>query len=468
MSVRTTEVARYVRTARSAVASTRSRAAQLPAAQTLVDVERLKWTLPLAGLLAYVVAFTSVRLPIGNLAMGLALLGVASAPRAFRLPAPLAMLGVFLIWVFAVSMRTEYPEWFALRMMDLVKLWLIALVAYNALKTRGQARIFMLFFLGCFALWPIRGTLLTYFVLHETDNEGRAAWIQLYHNPNDLANMALLQLSMAAAILATERKRWVRIGVSAAVAVLPLLILLTQSRGVFLGLLAFLGIVLTGHRKRLQLAVRVLAVMAILVAVTPAGAWNRLDSLRRATSADQLAQVDGEQGSALLRYQIWRVAARIISEHPIAGVGFNAYKPAHLRYSASPEFDQHIHDLWDTHSLYLNVTAETGIPGLLLYLAYLVAVILPADRVRRRIKPQLPDAARQLLFLEAGAIGFMTACVFGSLAYLPHLHLHLALLYALAMVHRDRAVAPAPAARPAWRSHLSDARPALARGACDA
>ncbi len=455
MIERATAVARDARSVRSATASTRPRRAPSLPMQPVRDVERLKWTLPLAGLLAYVVAFTSVRLPIGNLAMGLALLGVLSAPRVLRLPAPLAVLGVFLIWVLAVSMRTEYPDWFDLRMMDLVKLWLIALVAYNALKTRGQARIFMLFFLGCFALWPIRGTLLTYFVLHETDNEGRAAWIQLYRNPNDLANMALLQLSMAAAILATERQRWVRIAVSGAIALLPLLILLTQSRGVFLGLLAFLGIVLTGHRKRLQLGVRLLAVVAILIAVTPAGAWNRLDSLRRATSTDQLAQVDGEQGSALLRYQIWRVAARIISDHPITGVGFNAYKPAHLRYSASPEFDQHIHDLWDTHSLYLNVTAETGIPGLLLYLAYLVAVIVPADRVRRRIKPQLPDAARQLLFLEAGAIGFMTACVFGSLAYLPHLHLHLALLYALAMIHRDRVIAPLPAARPAWRSRFS-------------
>ncbi|HWE42567.1 MAG TPA: hypothetical protein VG432_08675, partial [Gemmatimonadaceae bacterium] len=53
------------------------------------------------------------------------------------------------------------------------------------------------------------------------------------------------------------------------------------------------------------------------------------------------------------------------------------------------------------------------------------------------------------------AIGFMTACVFGSLAYLPHLHLHLALLYALAMIHRDRVIAPLPAARPAWRSRFS-------------
>jgi O-antigen ligase len=461
VSARDSAVASYVRSVRVAVATTPSRATRVLRDLPLADPERLKWTLPLAGILAYLVAFTSVRLPIGNLAMGLALLGVASAPRAFRLPAPLAMLGVFLIWVFAVSTRTEYPDWFAAHMLDLLKLWLIVLVAYNALRTRAQQRVFMLFFLACFALWPIRGTLVSYFVLHETDNEGRASWIQLYRNPNDLANMALLQLSMAAALLATERKRLARIAATAALMVLPLLILLTQSRGVFLGLLAFLAIVLTGQRKRLQLLVRLVAVVMIVVAVTPAGVWNRLDSLRRATSTEQLADVDGEQGSALLRYQIWRVAVRIISEHPITGVGFNAYKPAHLRYSASPEFDQHIHDLWDTHSLYLNVTAETGIPGLLLYLTYLVTVIVPADRVRRRIRAQLPDEARQILVLEAGAIGFMTACVFGSLAYLPHLHLHLALLYTLAMAHGERAAVPAPAKGRAWRSWAPARRPAL-------
>lgn len=398
---------------------------------------RVNWTLPLVGLLLYTVVFTSVRAPFGDVAIGLALIGMLLAPKRFRFPGPLAVLALFIVWVLATSLQTEYPDWFGVRWLDLVKLWLIALVAYNALRTRAQVRVYMIFFLGCFALFPIRGTLVTYFLLHEFDNEGRAAWIQLYSNPNDLASMALLQLSMAAALLTTERKTWVRLCAIGGMVVVPFLILLTQSRGVFLGLLAFIAIAFTAQRRKLRVAVRVAAALAILVAVTPSGVWNRLERLTRATSTDDLAQVDGAEGSAFERYEIWRVAAAIIADHPVAGVGFNAYKPAHFEYAANPKFYQNIRALRDTHSLYLNVTAETGFVGLFLYLAYFAALVIPVDRIRRRLKARHPDAARQLILLEAGMLGFMVACIFGSLAYLPHLHLHLALTYSLALAHRS-------------------------------
>jgi O-antigen ligase len=109
------------------------------------------------------------------------------------------------------------------------------------------------------------------------------------------------------------------------------------------------------------------------------------------------------------------------------------------------DVDPAIKGLWDTHSLYLNVIAETGYPGLFLYVVYLCMVFIPVDRIRRRCKVVLPNEARQLLILEAGLIGFMTGCIFGSLAYLPHLHLHLVLMYALAKVYeRELLGAEAP------------------------
>ena len=368
--------------------------------------------------------------------MGIALCGILLVPNERWIPVPLRTLGLFLLWVFSVSLLSEYPDWFSARMPDLLKLWLISLVAYNALRSREQIRLFVIVFLVCFALWPVRGTLVTFFMYKEFDIEGRAYWIQLYSNPNDLANMALLQLSMAAALLTTEKKGWIRLGAGAALVILPLLILLTQSRGVFIGLVAFLAIVFATHRRRLLLGVRLLALAVILIALAPSSVWNRLESLTRATDSAELAKVDGEQGSARERYEIWKVASRIIADHPVTGVGFNAYKPAHFDYSKRYDADPGIQGLWDTHSLYLNVTAETGFPGLLLYLVYIASVLLPADRVRRQCKAQLPAEARQLLILEAGLIGFMTACAFGSLAYFPHLHLHLVLLYTLAMVYR--------------------------------
>jgi probable O-glycosylation ligase (exosortase A-associated) len=399
--------------------------------------EKVKWTLPLIGLLIYTLFFTSLRVPLGDVAIGVALLGMLLEPKAFRFPVPVRMLALFGLWVLAMSFQSAYPEWVSKGLMDLLKLWLIVLVGYNALQTRAQIRLFMIFFLACFALFPVRGTLVTFFILGEGDREGRAIWIALYSNANDLAIMVLLQLSMLTAFLVTEKKKWLRSIGTIGMIVLPLIIILTQSRGVFLGMVAFLACVFTTQKKKLKLAFQLFVVGLVLLAVAPDSAWDRVRTLKHVTNTEQLVEVDGEGGSARQRFEIWRLATRIISKNPITGVGYRAYKPAHYD-NWSPDLDPSIHAFWDTHNLYLNVTAETGFPGVILYFAAVLTVLIPAERVRQACKRKMPDAARQLLFLEAGVIGYYIACVFGSLAYLPHLHLHMVLLYSLAMVNRKQ------------------------------
>jgi O-antigen ligase len=200
-------------------------------------------------------------------------------------------------------------------------------------------------------------------------------------------------------------------------------------------MMAFLACVFTTHRKKVKLGFQLLVVALILLAVAPDSAWERVGTLKNVTNTEDLVQVDGEGGSARQRFEIWRLATRIIGKNPLTGVGYHAYKPAHYD-NWTPDLDPSIHALWDTHNLYLNVTAETGFPGVILYFAAVLTVLIPAERVRRACKGKMPEAARQLLFLEAGVIGYYVACVFGSMAYLPHLHLHMVLLYSLAMVNR--------------------------------
>jgi O-antigen ligase len=125
-------------------------------------------------------------------------------------------------------------------------------------------------------------------------------------------------------------------------------------------------------------------------------------------------------------------------DHPLTGVGIGAYKPNHEQYALRPEFNPTAQGGRDTHSLYLNVLAETGFPGFLLYLGMLLTVFIAAERTRRRCRGVLDTAARQILVLEAGLVAFLAAAVFGSLPYLPHLLLHMALLYALSVFYRNQ------------------------------
>lgn len=393
----------------------------------------VEWGLTLGGFLLYLLVITSYRLPVGDVAIVAALGGTFLLRGGVRFPPYLQWFIAFTVWVHLTAGQSSYPDWVAEPLTLTIKLVLIVFVAANALRSRAQLRLFMIFFLGCFALFPLRGAMFNYF-LYDNAVQGRAIWNLLYSNPNDLGAMALLQLSMAVALVATEPKGWVRLAAIAGTFMLPMLILLTQSRGVFLGMMVFLAIVIGGQRNRLKLIFR-LGVLALgLAMVAPASVWERMGTLKNATSTQTLDQVDGSGGSARQRHEIWRVAFQMIRENPLTGVGIGAYKPNHEVIAERAEFNPTAHGKRDTHSLYLNVLAETGYPGLLLYVGMLVTVILAAERARRRCRRTLPKTAQQILLLEAGLIGFLVSSTFGSLPYLPHLLLHLVLLYAMSML----------------------------------
>jgi probable O-glycosylation ligase (exosortase A-associated) len=414
--------------------------AELPAQFTAAPVPvalapsaKVDWTLTLAGFLLYLLVITSYRLPLGEVAIVMALAGTLFQRGGIRFPAYLVWFVAFSAWALLATTQTAYPDWAIPQLIILIKLCLIVYAAANALQSRGQVRLFMVFFLGCFALFPLRGAMFNFF-FYNSDMQGRAIWNLLYSNPNDLGAMALLQLSMASALLISEKKGWVRWAALAGMIALPMLILMTQSRGVFLGLLVFIAIAFAGQRRRVRLALRLVVLAVILASVAPAGVWSRLQTLQHATNTTTLDQVDGEEGSARQRYEIWRVAWKIIREHPVTGVGFGAYKPTHEQYAMDPEFNPTARGARDTHSLYFNVLAETGVLGLTLYLGMLASIFIVAERARRRCRAIFEIGARQLLMLEAGLLAFLVASIFGSLPYLPHLLLHLVLIYAVSMV----------------------------------
>jgi O-antigen ligase len=186
----------------------------------------------------------------------------------------------------------------------------------------------------------------------------------------------------------------------------------------------------------MRLALRGMVALMLVAPLAPRSVWERMATMRHATSTESLEQVDGAEGSARERYEIWQVAKRIIKEHPITGVGIGVYKPNHEAYAWREEFSPIARGGRDTHSLYLNVTAETGFPGIALYMTMVISLLVFSERVRRRCKIYHEQGAREILQLQAGYIAFMMGCVFGSLPYLQHWLLHMALLFAVSELHR--------------------------------
>lgn len=412
-------------------------------AQNLSGIGQIEWSISFVAFLAFTFAIVTYLIPIGNVAMAIALVALPFQHGKFRTPAPLLIFAFFVIWAAQSYFGTAYPEVVSEELWGLFKLWLIALVAVNVLRSRSQVRFFVIFFLGCFALFPARGAIANYFIYGYTEF-GRAIWNNAYGNPNDLAALCFLPLAIAAGLFVTERKGWVKLGALASLFVIPLLILITQSRGAFLALVVVVGLGILAHstfsdyRKILRL-VAVGGLFAVLaIAIVPEGAWERFSGLRRATSAEALETVD-EEGSAQQRFDIWRTAAAIIDDNPTRGVGIGAYHEAHFAYAAlDPSFPA---GRKDAHSTYLSVLAETGVPGLLIFLSLLGITFYRVERVRRRGRNLLPGAVRQVHYLELGLIGYLLAGIFGSFALLSFLYIHLALVWVLTeIVERETAM----------------------------
>jgi putative inorganic carbon (hco3(-)) transporter len=216
---------------------------------------------------------------------------------------------------------------------------------------------------------------------------------------------------------ATGRLRAVLLGAGALVLSA---ILLTYSRGAFLTLV--LLIVALGALRYLpprRLAV-VLLVGALMVPVVAPGYMDRVHSIAGAIGlvSPEATTVEPD-GPTRGRTTQMLAATLAFAEHPVLGVGPGQYTPHHsVRYQLRPEIAFRALPVpRRAHNLFLEVAAEGGVVGLLLFLAIPFFLLRSLWRIRRTAMEE------RLGHVEHLAVGFLLAI----LAYLgTGMFLHLA------------------------------------------
>src|SRR5262245_56501416 len=213
--------------------------------------EPMEWTIPLLCFLLFIFVSTTYAVPLATAAATGALLSLPLI-RHFRFPVALLLLAAFVAWAGVGYTATDFPAESWPRWLDLAKAWLIMLVAVNAVQTRRQVMVVTVFFLACFAMYPLRGALFNYFIYRSTIRR-RVSWNFIYANSNDLAAFALVPIALCMGICVTrERRDWVWWGAAAGLLTLPLMIFLTQSRGAIIALALLIVLALATYRRRLR------------------------------------------------------------------------------------------------------------------------------------------------------------------------------------------------------------------------
>jgi probable O-glycosylation ligase (exosortase A-associated) len=266
----------------------------------------------------------------------------------------------------------------------------------------------------------------------------------IFGNPNDLA-MAIDLLLPLAIVLALSKRglaRWLYWGCAL---IFVLAVILSFSRGGFLGLVA-MGMVLlwkVGRSNRLVAVMLVMMTLAIFASAVPNGYTDRIFTIFN-------SQTD-ETGSSQQRKALLERAVALAKNHIVFGVGMGNYGIYSLNNMRA-------------HNSYLEIWVELGMAGLVAYLVLIFAPLRSLKRVERETVGLSRAGDREIYNLSVGVqaaiVAYVVCSLFGSVQYnwfiyypvayaiaIKHIHSRRRDDGAVAIEHKQAAVVAAPATR---------------------
>ena len=305
-----------------------------------------------------------------------------------------------------------------------IKTILIFLVLVNVLRT--EMRVKLLFYLVLvvsiyLSVNVIRDYQAGIFKigLAETNTQRVAGAIKgLFENSNELA-LHLVTVIPISIALALEKKNPFRKIVFFGIALLLIAaVIITFSRGGFIGLIAISLVMVRkfGRRnKSTALAALVLGVIFFFV-VAPGSYSGRL-----ATIFDSASDITG---SSSQRNEILKRSIVVALRYPLFGVGL-----ANFHHKSFQELG--------THNAYTQVAAETGIAAMIAYIIFLVHPIRKLRMIERELFERNETSRFYYLSigLQASLVGYMVASFFAAVAYQWYVYYLVAYAIALRRIY---------------------------------
>jgi O-antigen ligase len=411
----------------------------------ITPITMAQMTMPLFGLAIYLFCVHSFKLPIAAGGIAIGLLGVLLAKDGVSIPAPVAFFAGFLAWSTVGLFTSQYSSSVGQALIDYLKILLILFVAINSARTKSQLGIFVGLWVLMFGVYPARGTFFNY--MAGINEFGRYGWNFSFANFNDLAAFSILAMSLSAFLWLGQFPKWIKRGGMLSTAGLALLIIITQSRGAFIGLVVAFALMMLRSRNRVKMIRGAVLASLLIVVLAPKTVWDRFARMKFLTDTETIGEADT---SAEQRWVILQVALTIAKDHLGGGVGLGAYAETHARYAEERQEWAFGGGNRDAHNMYVSIAAETGLPGLALFLGMLGATLLRAARVEKLLRASSPSEAEQLRILRFGLIAYLIAAIFGSFHRVSFLYLYLAVLWSASELFKHSTSAPVlqPSAAP--------------------
>ena len=302
------------------------------------------------------------RFPIAMMVAGATLAGALMKPKSLS---RLAHREVFMIVTLAVlftvnSAVAMFPELVWSKWEQVMKVLLMTLATVWLIDTRERLRMVLLVVTCSVAFFPVKAIPWIIVTGGQYRIEGPP---QTSIGSNNSIAMALNMLVPLMYFFAThEQNRWIKRGSWVMFVASIAGIVVSYSRGAFLGALAVFFLLFLRSKQKLLALTGLVVIVGLVLAFVP-GAWFERMNTIRTYQEDQSAQE---------RLQTWGFALELANQRPFTGGGFQAFR-------ANPTN-------FDGHSNYFGLVAEQGYIALGVYLLLMVSTLATLASIRRRVR----------------------------------------------------------------------------------
>jgi O-antigen ligase len=279
---------------------------------------------------------------------------------------------------------------------------IIFIVIVNVVRTRARLKG-LLFLAIATAVWLSVGAIDDYRLGLATVEGYRVGGrgVGIFGNSNDMALYLITILPISIALLFGSRGTVRRLLYGACAALMMVGIVLSYSRGAFIGLvvlLVFLAMKI-GRRNRLGIVLGILVLGIGFLVFAPGNYMGRLFSI-------VVPSLDPVGSSDARRAELFR-SIYVALRHPILGIGMGNYGPE-MSYRGLV-----------THNAYTQVAAEMGIAALVCYTVFIVSPLRKLGQITREtlnLRDHSPFYYMSV-GIQAGLIGYLVSSFFLSVAY---------------------------------------------------
>lgn len=227
----------------------------------------------------------------------------------------------------------------------------------------------------------------------------RAGWVS--GDANYFGANAILALALGYFLLRTKIPRAQKIFCLACTILTALALVVSASRGAFLGICFCALFVFVRSRRKAQFIVAGLVMGALLV-ISPNSPIQRI-----------LHPQYGDVSSTEAHKALFLAGVKVFAEHPITGVGLGRFKETMDQMGLFQKRGGYI-----AHDVYVEYAAEMGILGILLFVSILISTYFSLNGVRSEARRRNDEFFFAVTSgMQTGLIGFCVASMFLSAEY---------------------------------------------------